>query len=129
MKNKGFTLTELIGVIVLLGIIALIAVPIINSTITSSKLKAYNAQVQMLEDAGKKWGVENTKFLPSDNNSCNISVAELIIQGYIEDDKIIDPRDSTEMNGTIEVSYIDTSKTYYYDYKENADISIPNCIN
>lgn len=129
MKNKGFTLTELIGVIVLLGIIALIAVPVINSTITNSKSKAYNAQVNALQDAGKKWGVENTKLLPADNSSCNVSIAELITQGYIEDDKIIDPRDNTEMNGTIEVSYSDATKTYHYDYKETADTNLPNCIN
>lgn len=128
MKNKGFTLTELIGVIVLLGIISLIAVPIINSTLTNSKVKAYNAQINTLEEAGKKWGVENTKYLPVDTISCNISIAELITLGYIEDDKIIDPRDNTEMHGTIEISYIDASKTYYYDYKENADTNLSNCI-
>ncbi len=129
MKNKGFTLTELIGVIVLLGIIALIAVPIINSTITNSKSKAYTAQVNSLEDAGKKWGVENTKYLPIDATSCNVSIAELTTLGYIEDDKILDPRDNTEMNGTIEISYVDASNTYYYDYKEEADTNLPNCIN
>jgi type IV pilus assembly protein PilA len=128
MKNKGFTLTELIGVIVLLGIISLIAVPIINSTLTNSKVKAYNAQVNMLEEAGKKWGVENTKYLPVDTISCNVSIAELITLGYVEDDKIIDPRDNTEMHGTIEISYIDASKTYYYNYKETADTNLSNCI-
>ena len=129
MKNKGFTLTELIGVIALLGIISLIAVPIINSTLTNSKVKAYNAQIKALEDAGKKWGVENTKYLPVDTNSCNVSITELITLGYIEDDKIIDPRDNTEMHGSIEISYIDASKTYYYDYKETTDTNLSNCIN
>jgi len=128
MRNKGFTLTELIGVIVLLGIIALIAVPIINSTITNSKTKAYNAQIKALEDAGKKWGVENTKYLPADATNCNVAIAQLITLGYIEDDKIVDPRDNTEMHGTIEVSYVDTSKTYYYHYKETADTNLLNCI-
>lgn len=128
MKNEGFTLTELIGVIVLLGIIALIAVPIINSTITNSKAKAYNAQINALEEAGKKWGVENTKYLPTDAMSCNISIAELATLGYVEDDKIIDPRDNTEMHGTIEISYTDASKTYYYSYKETADTNFLNCI-
>jgi len=129
MKNKGFTLTELIGVIVLLGIIALIAVPIINGTIANSKSKAYNAQVITIGDAAKKWGVENTKFLPEDSNRCNISIAELITQGYLEDDKVLDPRDNTEMHGTIEISYSSTTKTYHYDYKETADTNFPNCIN
>ncbi len=129
MKNKGFTLTELIGVIVLLGIIALIAVPIVNSTLINSKEKAYNAQVSAIVEAGKKWGVENTKLLPEDNNSCNLSIIQLTNLGYIEDDDLIDPRDNTKMNGVIQISYVNSSKTYYYDYNEEADTDITDCIN
>lgn len=128
MKNMGFTLTELIAVIVLLGIIALIAVPVINGTIVNSKNKAYNAQVSTIEGTAKKWGVENTALLPNDESECKVTVAELIAQGFIEDDEIIDPRDDSKMNGSIEVSYSTSSKTYYYDYNEIVDVAVPNCI-
>lgn len=128
MKNKGFTLTELIAVIVLLGIIALIAIPVINGTIVNSKNKAYNAQVSTIENTAKKWGVENTALLPNDENECKVSIVELIAQGFIEDDEIIDPRDDSKMNGSIEVSYSVTSKTYHYVYNETVDVAVPNCI-
>ena len=39
MKNKGFTLVELLAVIILIGIISLIIVPNINSSIENSKKK------------------------------------------------------------------------------------------
>ncbi len=128
MKNKGFTLTELIAVIVLLGIIALIAIPVINGTIVNSKNKAYNTQVSTIENTAKKWGVENTALLPNDENECKVSIVELIAQGFIEDDEIIDPRDDSKMNGSIEVSYSVTSKTYHYVYNETVDVAVPNCI-
>lgn len=128
MKNIGFTLTELIAVIVLLGIIALIAVPIINGTIVNSKSKAYNAQVSAIESTAKKWGVENNKLLPIDENKCKVSLMELIAQGFIEDDEIIDPRNNSKMNGSVEVSYSNSNKTYYYTYKETVDAAVPNCI-
>jgi len=40
MKNKGFTLVELLAVIVILGIIAVITIPKINEQVESSKSKA-----------------------------------------------------------------------------------------
>lgn len=128
MKNKGFTLTELIGVISLLGIIALISVPIINTTIANSKTKAYNAQVKSVEDTGKKWGVENTSLLPEGTTKCNVSLAQLITLGYLENDNILDPRDKSQMQGSIEVSFEATTNTYHYVYKATPDTNLSSCI-
>ena len=41
MKNKGFTLVELLGVIVILSVIMLIAIPNISSTLERSKRDQY----------------------------------------------------------------------------------------
>ena len=46
--NKGFTLIELVMVIVVLGIVALIAVPTVNSIITDSKEKSYQNQINTI---------------------------------------------------------------------------------
>lgn len=40
MKNKGFTLVELLAVIIILGVIAVITVPKINEQVENSKSKA-----------------------------------------------------------------------------------------
>ncbi|HOO68072.1 MAG TPA: type II secretion system protein, partial [Bacilli bacterium] len=45
MKRKGFTLVELLAVIVILGIILLVAVPKIMNVISDSKLSSIESTV------------------------------------------------------------------------------------
>lgn len=52
-KEKGFTLVELLAVIVILGIIAAIAVPMIGNVINDSKDKAILADAQTILNAAK----------------------------------------------------------------------------
>lgn len=131
MKNrKGFTLTELIGVIVLLGIIALIAVPIINKTIKNSKEKAYNAQVAEIVSAAKKWGTVNNSNLPVlDNTSIKVKLNELVSNGYLEDDKILDPRNNKEMTSScVRIKYIESTKEYKYSFEDVCKLDPPRFV-
>ena len=53
-KNKGFTLIELISVIILMGVIALITVPIIKDTIESAREKNFkNSAIGLIEAANE----------------------------------------------------------------------------
>ena len=53
-KNKGFTLIELISVIILMGVIALITVPIIKDTIESAREKNFkNSALSLIEAANE----------------------------------------------------------------------------
>ena len=115
-KKNGFTLTELIGVIVLLGIIALIAVPILNKTIKNSKEKAYNAQVDEIVASAKKWGVTNNQKLPeSKYETTVVTVTELIEAGFLEEDNILDPRDDSSLSSScIKVKYDKSKGEYSY---------------
>ena len=45
--KKGFTLAELLAVIVILGLLALIAVPVVLNKIKSTKEDLYNNQIEM----------------------------------------------------------------------------------
>ena len=53
-KNKGFTLIELISVIILMGVIALITVPVIKDTIESAREKNFkNSALGLIEAANE----------------------------------------------------------------------------
>ena len=49
MKKKGFTLVELLSIIIILGRIALIAVPIVTNIVEESKQEAFNISLQNLD--------------------------------------------------------------------------------
>jgi len=53
MKKKGFTLVELIAVIVILGLIGIIIIPTVNDTIQKQRKKAFQTSVYGLLDTVK----------------------------------------------------------------------------
>ncbi|MEG0021575.1 MAG: type II secretion system protein [Bacilli bacterium] len=117
MKKNGFTLVELIAVISLIAIIGLIAVPVVEGIVKRSKIKIYNTQLEEIYSAGKKYSTENSELITNDPNvTTNVCLKVLKEQGYLENTKIVDPRDDSVMNGKIVIKYIDTSKSYSYNY-------------
>lgn len=129
MKKKGFTLVELIGVIILLGVIALIAFPIVTNSIKSSKEKAYNAQINEIIESAKKWGVENSDNLPEVGSTdiVSVDIPTLIQDGYIkktDDGTLKDPRDEDEsLNGCVHITY--SSEYNQYEYKYDEECKLP----
>ncbi len=65
MKKKGFTLVELIGVLVVLGLIGLIAIPTVNSSLKKYKQSLYDDAIKNIEQAAKNWGADNIGKLPN----------------------------------------------------------------
>ena len=118
MKQKGFTLIELLTVIALLAVIAGITFPIIQDALKTSKEKAYQEQVDTLKNAAERWGTDNLKSLPAENNKCVCkSISDLQTDGYLTSTKEIqDPRDNQIMNGSVKITYDADHKQYKYDY-------------
>ena len=118
MKQKGFTLIELLTVIALLAVIAGITFPIIQDALKTSKEKAYQEQVDTLKNATERWGTDNLKSLPTENNKCVCkSISDLQTDGYLTSTKEIkDPRDNQIMSGSVKITYDATHKQYKYDY-------------
>ena len=118
--KKGFTLTELLGVIIILGIIALIITPVVTNTIADSEERTYNKQVDMIETAAKEWGVENIDNLPDEDSVASISLDTLINSGKIQNSSIKDPRTNQKMTGCVVVSYNSDYNQYEYKYNEDS---------
>lgn len=104
MKNKGFTLVELLAVIVILAILVTIAVP---STISISKKineNLYCQKVSSIKNAASLYGEDRSdSFTESYNGykSKTLVLQNLIDTGYLKKDQdtypyILDPRDKTK---------------------------------
>ncbi len=120
--KKGFTLVELLGVIILLGVIMLIAFPIIDKTIDDSKKEAYDMQIKMILEAAHNWAIDNAGQLPNDDSEFKLTITELIEKGYIKDVEngtIQNPLDKTQpMNGCVVIKYSNEYNQYIYNYNE-----------
>lgn len=122
MQKKAFTLIELVGVIIILGIIGAITFPVVNSTVKNSKQKSYDAQVELIIEASQKWGVKNVELLPEGDNTTKVYLKTLIQEGYLKnvsDRKLINPIDDTVMDGCVIIKYVSDYNQYTYEYKED----------
>jgi len=112
--KRGFTLVELIVVIVILGLMALVAFPAVTRVINDSKTDSYGAQVKIIEKAGKAWGVEHPSSLPS-SGCTKVKVSTLVNDGYISSGMPIDPRNNSNMNGAVKITLSGNKYNYVYE--------------
>ena len=83
LNKKGFTLMELLAVIVILAIIFTVALPSISSSVERSKNKQLNAKIEVIEAAGEVY--------ISDNNVNDVSIVTLFCDGILTKDELKDP--------------------------------------
>ena len=113
--NKGFTLIELICVITILGLIALIAVPTVNTMIQKSKEDAYEEQITTIEKACKTYMSKNSLELPKDDETKCISIQTMQKAGLLSKDEIKNPLETDEtFKGGVNVSW--NGNKYIYEY-------------
>lgn len=119
MKSRGFTLVELIAVVAILGLIALVVYPAVGSVIKNAREETYKDQVDVIIKAAKEWSVDNATKLSDDGSVYPLSVKTLIEEGYITNDEIKDPRDSSKnLEGNVEIKYNSETKSYVYTYND-----------
>ena len=116
--NKGFTLVELLAVVVILGILGLITIPTVDTIIENSKERAKTAQLEELKKAAKSWSAENLGMI-SEDRATYVSVATLLEDGYIDAEEVKDPTKKNEnFTGCIEISYSKDVSNYVYEYTD-----------
>lgn len=64
MKNKGFSLVELLVTISIIGVISLIAFPLVNNLIFKNQVQRYETYRNVIEEASKKY-MDDMGFLVS----------------------------------------------------------------
>lgn len=122
MKNKGFTLVELLAVIVIIAVISGIVFPIITGNINNAKEKLHEVQVKDIESAAKKWGLNNLDKLDKYHiNDIYLSLTYLKDNGYLEKEEILDPKTKEEFVGCVLVRYNFELNQYDYTYNDELD--------
>lgn len=106
MNKKGFTLVELIGVVVILGLIALVAFPSLLNQIDSSKKQVSDSQKAIIISSAKNY-VDENKNDYIDKTEFEIPTDDLIKKGYLSEGIISSYSDSeivvTYNNGEYDV--------------------------
>lgn len=115
MRNRGFTLVEILAVITLIGVLALITIPTIDVVIKSTREKGYENQKEVILSAAKDYGASNMMELPTiDGDYVYITLGDLKLGGFIEVDVINPINEMCISNDTVIVI---TRKNNNYTYK------------
>ena len=94
LNNKGFTLVELLAVIVILVVISSIAIPTISSSLDRSKGKQTDAKKKLLISAAELYVTDHRNSIPTTAN-CYITTTQLKNEGYIDSDATLDSSNNT----------------------------------
>lgn len=119
--NKGFTLIEVLAVLVIISAIIGIAIPSITSSMERTKEKQNNTKKEMLVSYAEEYVSDNKNVIYSNlelenNTSCCIKIETLKNGGYLPKDAERD-LDGNEFNGYIIFNKEDN--TYKYQDSDN----------
>ena len=122
MKNKGFTLVELLAVIIILTVLATIITPKVVNKLNYAKNVTEQEQINSLINIAKLYTNENTEKLPEKNSTSSITIQELKQSELIKKDQILNPKTKEELTGCIIIE--DKNDKYEYEYKDNCNITV-----
>ncbi len=117
--RNGFTLIELIGVVIILGLIALIAFPVILNSIRSTKDKISDASKKIVYEAARLYVSDNSnEFFKYNGNTYCVNLETLSQQEYLPT-KVYDSvsGDEIPLTNVIEIKY----EQDRFDYNFNND--------
>lgn len=122
-NKKGFTLVELLAVIVILSIIALIAVPGVFNAIEASRQKANVVQEKIIINAAKSYVAELTTPLMKLDEEGNaithyITVTTLLDSEYIDGDDVESIANSNFGDKCVLVTYSKKYSQFQYEVNE-----------
>lgn len=121
MKNKGFTLMELLGVIIILGILALVTFPPVLNQIKKAKQELENSTRILIIEAAKDYYEDHVDdYVKTNGNTYCISVNALVENNYLN--KKIKDENFNDIDTTKKV------RLTYNNEKVNYDV-VEECIN
>ena len=101
-NNKGFTMVELLTVLVVLAVITAITVPVVTSVLRNSRESSYERQLENVIEAAESYGAKNIGNLPRPGNSDTITLRTLKDEGFLEE-SFINPDTKKEFSDSMEI--------------------------
>lgn len=124
MNKKGFTLIELISIIVLISIVASITFGVVTKKIKQSKESLYNTLIADIEKAGEKYMLEHADVDKYHLNTLCIDIPTLQENDYIDKGNIKNPKNGQKLTGYVKVTYDNSKNQYEFKYSESCTQSI-----
>ena len=115
--KKGFTLVEILGVIVIIGFLVIMVIPAVTNIIRNSREELYKVQIKNIENAAKNWAAENPFKMPrEDGETITLFLHNLHEGGFIETG-IINPITGEEFPRDMIIEIIRNLNSYEYKAK------------
>jgi len=132
-SKKGFSLVELLSIIVIVGIIITISIIAITKTIDSSRKNSLSLQEKLLKETTKTYIQENKDKAPKVvGESVNISLKELKDKKYLTEDIYNSSKESCMKDSYVRVYKLNNKELTYLpliycgnERKSELDIPIP----
>lgn len=127
MKKNGFTLIEVLAVIILLGIIVTIIVSIVDSDINFVKEYAKENQIKLIEDSAEIYYLNYKNEIPSIDTTkiATITVQTLYDKGFIKDkDLVINSKETIKKTDKVLIYLVDGELFTLYDKTQTINLII-----
>lgn len=129
MKKNGFTLVEVLAVLIILALLIAISIPAYMFILRDVKRDNYRSKITEIETAANKYGEKIKDEIKSAGNSCyHMSIADLIHMGELisesdKEDVMYNTTDNKPMLGDILICYStsDFDIHSYYTVEFNKD--------
>ena len=129
LDNKGFTLVELLAVLVILISVMTVAVPAISGSLEKSKDKQLDKNKKLLANASDFY-VTNNKNIIFENldgsTSCFIDLNILKNENYVDSSVLVD-MDGNDLSEIAVIVFDSVSYTFTYTLKKDIDNDIKEC--
>ena len=116
MKNKkGFTIVELLAVIVVLGLLITMVMPNIMDLFDEKKQVLYENTIEEIERITGMYLTENPDlYLEIESNGYTNVQLQTLCSAKLINCPLNDPRDNTEIKGYVKVSYENNKYIYLF---------------
>lgn len=115
MNKKGFTLMELLAVIVILALLAIVAYPNVARLINNAKNNVEEIQYSALLKVAQTYVSKHAATLGDNETIC---ISDLKKDGLLEDKTIVDPKTDEEYNGCFQITWDTENNQYDYVYNK-----------